>query len=380
MMNPKNTWLTRVGYITLGFVMALSLPAAAKLINQDAVYKWLTVFAEALEHIENQYVESIPQEKLARGAIEGLVQQLDPQSKFYTPEEFKSLMEQTKGEYGGIGVELGRIDNQHRILSILPNSPADQAGLEAQDSIITVNQKVVTELSTEKLHRLLTGTVKTQVVLGIMRETFVKPWTFTLTRDWVNRPSFKLQELEPDIIYVNVRLFSRGLGRALEKQLLGPSRPKAVILDLRDNPGGLFDEAVKVANIFLESGTIVRAEGRNQTILEVREATAKRTLTEPPLAVLMNQASASASEILAGALQDHKRAQIFGSTSYGKGSVQNIIDLSDGSGLKITVARYLTPSGKSIEGQGIKPDVSVTESEDRDNTLETSLRWLKSQL
>ena len=380
MMKRKSIWLTRVIYLTLGFVMALSLPAAAKLINQDAVYKWLTVFAEALEHIENQFVETVPQEKLARGAIEGLVQQLDPQSKYYTPEEFKNLMEQTDGEYGGIGVELGRIDGQHRILRILPHSPADNAGLEPQDSIVTVDQKTVNELSTEELHKLLTGSVKTQVVLGVMRETFAKPWTFTLTRDWVSKPSFKIQELEPNILYVHIRLFSRGLGRALETQLLGPSEPKALILDLRDNPGGLFDEAVKVANIFLESGTIVRAQGRNQAILEVREATPERTLTQPPLAVLMNQASASASEILAGALQDHKRAHIFGSTSYGKGSVQNIIDLSDGSGLKITVARYLTPSGKSIEGQGIRPDVNVTDSEDRDNTLDTSLRWLKSQL
>ena len=200
MMNRNSIWLTRVIYLSLGFVMALSLPAAAKLINQDAVYKWLTVFAEALEHIENQFVEVIPQEKLARGAIEGLVQQLDPQSKYYTPEEFKNLMEQTDGEYGGIGVELGRIDGQHRILRILPNSPADNAGLEPQDSIITVGQKAVTELSTEELHKLLTGSVKTQVVLGVMRETFAKPWTFTLTRDWVSKPSFKIQELEPDIL------------------------------------------------------------------------------------------------------------------------------------------------------------------------------------
>ena len=379
-MKPNHPWFSRAGYIALGFALALSLPAGAKIIEQDAVYQWLTVFAEALEHIENQFVDPVAQEKLAQGAIEGLVRQLDEQSKYYKPEDFKRLIEQTQGEYGGIGVELGLIDGQHTILSVLPDSPADNAGLEPQDLITGVNQQAVETMSTEELHELLTGPVNTQVVLAVMRDTFAKPWDFTLTRDWVKKPSFKIQELEPNIIYVRIHLFSRGLGRALEEQLLGPNLPKAVILDLRDNPGGLFDESVQVANLFLKKGTIVQAQGRHGTILESREATETKTLHASPLAVLMNQASASASEILAGALQDHKRAQVFGSTSYGKGSVQNIIDLSDGSGLKITVARYLTPSGKSIEGQGIKPDVAVDASKGRDNTLETSLRWLKSQL
>ena len=352
----------------------------AKVINQDPIYQWLTVFAEALEHIENQYVDTVSQEQLAHGAIQGLVNQLDPQSKYYNPEDFKSLLEQTQGEYGGIGVELGLINGEHKILSVLPNSPADNAGLEPQDSIIQVNQETVTQLSTEEVHQRLTGAVNTQVVLAVMRDTFAKPWNFTLTRDWVKKPSFKIQELEPNILYVHIQLFSRGVGRALEKQLFNPSEPKAVILDLRDNPGGLFDEAVQVANLFLETGTIVQAQGRGGAILEHREATPPKTLGQAPLAVLMNQASASASEILAGALQDHKRAQVFGSTSYGKGSVQNIIDLSDGSGLKITVARYLTPSGKSIEGQGIEPNVRIDSSKERDDSLETSLRWIKSQL
>ena len=380
MINPRRIWLERGIYVTLGFVLALALPASAKVIDQDAVYKWLTVFAEALEHIQNQFVEVIPQESLAHGAIQGLVDQLDEQSKYYSPDDFKNLIEQTQGEYGGIGVELGLINGQHRILSVLPDSPAEDAGLEPQDVIEKINQESLSERSTEEVHQLLTGEVQTLVVLSIMRDTFAKPWTFTLNRNWVKKPSFKIRELEPDILYVRIHLFSRGLGRALKKQLLGPDIPKALILDLRDNPGGLFDEAVDVADLFLESGIIVQAQGRNQAILESREAQKTGTLTEPPLAVLMNQASASASEILAGALQDHNRAQIFGATSYGKGSVQNIIDLSDGSGLKITVARYLTPSGKSIEGQGIQPDVAVESTQGRDNPLDTSLRWLKSQL
>ena len=198
--------------------------------------------------------------------------------KYYSADEFKSLLEQTQGEYGGIGVELGWVENEHRIVNIVENSPAEDAGLEPQDTIVAVNQKPVQNLNTQQLHEILTGSVGTQVVLSVMRETFEKPWNFTLTRQWVRRPSFKVQELEPDILYVDIHLFSRGVGRALEKQILGPQAPKALILDLRDNPGGLFDEAVHVANLFLSKGTIVQAAGRGGAILETRDARPERTL------------------------------------------------------------------------------------------------------
>ena len=195
--------------------------------------------------------------------------------------------------------------------------------------------------------------------LASCARAFLKPWNFTLTRHWVRKPALQVQDLEPGIRYVRIELFSRDVARDLRAHLLGPDRPKAVILDLRNNPGGLFNEAVAAADLFLSQGTIVSAAGRGNIILESRQAQANKTLNKAPVAILLNQQSASAAEILAGALQDHGRARVFGEVSYGKGSVQNIIDLSDGSGLKMTVARYLTPNGKSIEGQGIKPDVQI---------------------
>lgn len=379
-MNPKRLWKNRIVYLLLGLMLGAGLPAAAKVVKQDAVYAWLTVFAEVLEHIENQYVEVLPQESLAQGAIQGLVTKLDDNSQYYSADEFRKLIEKTGGEYGGIGLELAYINSEHRIVRVLNDSPAQDAGLEPLDVILSVDGTSITQLSTQELRTLLRGAADTRVVLGVMRESFVKPWNFTLTRQWVRKPALQVQDLEPGVRYIHIELFSRDVARDLQAHLLGPDKPKAVILDLRGNPGGLFNEAVAAADLFLSEGTIVSAAGRGHVIIESRQAQPEKTLIKAPLAVLIDQKSASAAEILAGALQDHKRAKVFGEVSYGKGSVQNIIDLSDGSGLKMTVARYLTPKGQSIEGQGIRPDVQLKATEKRDVPLEASLRWVKSQL
>jgi len=379
-MTHKRLWKNRIAYLLLGLTLGVGFPAGAKVVQQDAVYQWLAVFSEVLEHIENQFVDELPQETLAQGAIAGLVHQLDPYSKYYSPTEFQALRKQTEGEYGGIGLELALINGKHVIIRVLPDSPAQDAGLTAQDNIIAINSTPVTALSSKSVRDLLRGPPKTNVVLSVMRDEFSKPWDFTLTRQWVRKPALEVQDIEPGIRYVRIKLFSRYLSRDLRAHLLGPDRPKAVILDLRNNPGGLFNEAVALADLFLTEGTIVTAQGRNNLILEKEQAQPRKTLRDAPISVLINEKSASAAEILAGALQDHHRARIFGKTSYGKGSVQNIVELSDGSGLKITVARYLTPNKTNIDGRGIQPDVVIEQSSQRDEPLEAALRWTKSQL
>ena len=227
-------------------------PLRLKWFNKTP-YTWLTVFAEALEHIENQFVEVVP--KLwPEAPLKDWSSSSTLNRSTTLPMNSSHFWSRLK-EYGGIGVELGWVENEHRIVNIVENSPAEDAGLEPQDTIVAVNQKPVQNLNTQQLHEILTGSVGTQVVLSVMRETFEKPWNFTLTRQWVRRPSFKVQELEPDILYVDIHLFSRGVGRAW-KSNARPQAPKALILDLRDNPGGLFDEAVHVANLFLSKGPL----------------------------------------------------------------------------------------------------------------------------
>jgi len=362
---------SRVVLVALvAFLAGLSLGQVARAARRDGPsYRPLDVFAEVLAHVENAYVEELPEKELVYGAIEGLVAKLDPHSSFMRPDVYKQLKEETTGEFDGVGLELTVRGEQITVVSPIPDSPAERAGILPGDRILQIDGTSTRDFTLLDAIRKLKGAPGTRVTLQIMREAFQAAQDLTLLRDHIRTQSveWRLLDREAGLVYVRIKSFSertdRTLRRALDEaraQLGGEIRGLA--LDLRNNPGGLLDQAVRVSDRFLREGIIVTTEGRGQGNREVEMAREKDTEPEYPVVVLVNRGSASASEIVAGALQDHRRATILGTQSFGKGSVQTVIDLSDGSGLKLTQARYYTPRHRSIHEQGITPDLVVAEA------------------
>jgi len=328
----------------------------------DETYENLKIFTEVLRQIEQNYVEPQEPKTLIYGAIKGMVQNLDPHSSFMTKEEHKELLIETKGSFSGVGIEISIKDNLIVVVSPIEGSPAYQAGVKAEDKIIKIDDKNATDMTLQDAVKNIRGPKGSKVKLTIMREGEEKPLEFTLTRDVIPLKSVREYLLSPEIGYVRVSSFQSKTGEDLASalgRLEKGRRLKGLVLDLRNNPGGLLSQAIDVADLFLDSGVIVSTKGRNSS--QDIQATAKRNKTgrHYPMIVLVNSGSASASEIVAGALQDNKRALILGTKTFGKGSVQTILPLSDGSGLRLTTARYYTPSGRSIQASGIEPDIEL---------------------
>ncbi|MBI5068497.1 MAG: S41 family peptidase [Deltaproteobacteria bacterium] len=354
----------------VAFLAGLSLGQVARAAKREGTsYRPLDVFAEVLAHVENNYVEEVPEKELVYGAIEGLVGKLDPHSTFMRPEVYRQLKEETSGEFDGVGLELTVRADQITVVSPIPDSPGERAGILPGDRLLQIDGTSTRDFTLLDAIRKLKGAPGTRVTLQIMREGFQAPQDLTLLRDHIRTQSVEWRVLDRDagLLYVRVKSFTdrtdRSLKRALEegRTQLGHELG-GLALDLRNNPGGLLDQAVRVSDRFLREGIIVTTEGRGRGNREVEMAHGKETEPDYPVVVLVNRGSASASEIVAGALQDHKRATILGTQSFGKGSVQTVIDLSDGSGLKLTQARYYTPKHRSIHELGITPDVVVAES------------------
>ncbi len=326
------------------------------------VYKNLEIFAEVLRQIEDNYVEPQDTQKLIYGAIKGMVQSLDPHSSFMTKEEHQDLLIETKGSFSGIGIEITIKDNILTVVSPVEDTPAYKAGLKSGDRIIRIDDKSTRDMTLMDAVKLIRGKKGTKVKLTINREGIDKPLSFNITRDVIPLKSVKSYMLDDDIGYVRISTFqgntSDELVTHLDELELG-QKVKGLILDLRNNPGGLLTQAIAVSDVFLDSGLIVSTKGRNKD--QNIEESAKKDGTERdyPIIVLVNGGSASAAEIVAGALQDNKRALILGTRTFGKGSVQTILPLSDGSGLRLTTARYYTPSGRSIQLSGISPDIEL---------------------
>ncbi|MDX9721456.1 MAG: S41 family peptidase [Myxococcota bacterium] len=351
----------------VGFFVGSTLQRDAKAREVDQ-YTRLDTFAQVLSHIERNYVETVDSEKLVLGAVRGLVRALDPHSAYLTVEELKSLRDRTAGQFVGVGIELGVRDASLMIIAPLPGGPAERAGLKAGDVILNVDDVSTKDWGIEDAIKALRGPEGSTVRLGISRKGEPRPLEFILERQLVKLVSVEKSLLEPGYALIAVRSFASNIGfdvRQAYDELVEQNGEalKGLVLDLRGNPGGLLREAVDLSNVFLESGLIVTTEGRGGLELDRHEAKALRSHIETPLVVLINGASASAAEIVAGALQDHKRAVLVGSRSFGKGSVQNIYDLEDGSGLKLTIARYYTPSHRSIQGHGITPDIEAPDIE-----------------
>jgi carboxyl-terminal processing protease len=331
-------------------------------------YQTLDSFAQALSHISKGHVDVVDERKLIYGAIVGMVGELDPHSAFYTPGQYTRLRQDTEGEFGGVGIALGEAEAgilYPIIESIVPGSPAERAGLLPKDGVVEVNNSAtvvdgVSRAAAHAWHSRLRGTTGTRVAITVIRDGWKEPRKFKLVRERVAIPSVTSTRYG-SVAHIVIRRFreatTRDLRAALEKAMAVPNT--RVLLDLRGNPGGLLDKGISVADTFLDKGVIVSVVSRGGRNTEVARAHVAQSFTDFPMAVLVDQNSASASEIVAAALREHKRAKLIGVPTYGKGSVQTFLDLEDGSGLKLTTSRYLTPSGKTLEGQGLEPDVHV---------------------
>jgi carboxyl-terminal processing protease len=326
------------------------------------VYKNIDLFTEVLRQIEKSYVEPEDPQKLIYGAIKGMVQSLDPHSSFLTKEEHQELLIETKGTFSGVGIEITVRDSFLTVVSPIEGTPAYKAGIQAGDKIIKIDGKVTADMTLPEAVKSIRGEKGTKVNLTVMREGVDKPLEFTLTRDLIPIKSVRSYLLTPEMAYVRITNFQSktalDLSAALGKVENGREL-HGLILDLRNNPGGLLSQAIEVSDLFISSGVIVSTKGRDSSQDLYATAHKEKVERNYPMIVLVNGGSASAAEIVAGALQDNKRAIIMGTKTFGKGSVQTIIPLSDGSGLRLTTAMYYTPSGRSIQASGISPDIEL---------------------
>ena len=331
--------------------------------DNDKTFQKVKIFSEALSEIQKKYVEEKDGKDLIYGAIKGMLNTLDPHSAFLTPEEFKELEIETSGIFSGIGIEITLKDGILTVVSPIEGTPADKAGLRAGDKILQINDKNTKNMGLNEAVRVIRGPKGTKVNLTILQEGDKEPRKFTITREVIPIKSVKSKLLDDSYGYIRISTFQdktiEDFQTALKKLEATKGGIKGLVLDLRNDPGGLLNEAVKVADEFLDSGLIVYTQGRIKEQNMKFFAHPNKTQRTFPIVVLVNEGSASASEIVAGALQDQKRAIILGTQTFGKGSVQTIIPLDDGSGLKLTTARYYTPSGRSIQAKGITPDILV---------------------
>ena len=329
--------------------------------DSEAVYKGLKTFADVIEMIEKNYVDPVDTEKLVQEAIQGMVSSLDPHSLLLPPEEFEDLQIDTKGKFTGIGISISIRDGFVTVVSPIEGTPAYRAGIKAGDKIIKVDGKPVKDL--REAVKMMRGPKGTNVEVSIIRKGTPDPIVFNLVRDVIPIQSVRATLLKPGYGYVWVTHFRdqtfSDLKKALKKIEKETGSLKGLVLDLRDNPGGLLPQAIKISDLFLTGGDILSIKGRLKRHTRAFSAHDDKDDVKCPVVVLINGGSASASEIVAGALQDNKRAVILGTTSFGKGSVQTVETLRDGYGLKLTIARYYTPSGRSIQAKGIEPDIKV---------------------
>lgn len=339
--------------------------ASKALASGQDYYESLDVFSQVLHRIRQDYVDAVDVDKLMLGAINGMVKTLDPYSQYMTPKQYQSFQEETSGEYFGIGVEITQESNGLKIIAPYPGSPAEKAGLQPGDLIVKVDGVVIADSGSSDAVTRIKGRKGTKVVLGILRSDWKEPKDFSVERDQIHTPAVTSIMLEQGVGYVRVIQFQERVAVEVQDAIKGLSKNaplKGLVLDLRNNPGGLLDEAVEMADLFIEQGVIVSTKGRGED--DVKRARRSGTLDYFPMVLMINDGSASASEILAGALQDHKRAIVLGEPSYGKGSVQNIIRLENGGALRLTVAKYYTPNGRPIDPKNsIVPDVFLAASE-----------------
>src|SRR3954465_14295652 len=344
---------------------AVLMGSTARAATSDT-YRQLNLFGDVFERVRSDYVEKPDDSKLVESAISGMLAGLDPHSSYMDAKSFRDMQVQTRGEFGGLGIEVTMEDGLIKVVSPIDETPASKAGIMANDIITQLDDEAVQGLTLNKEVEKMRGPVNTKIRLKIVRKGADNPIEVTLVRDNIRVRSVRARVESDDIAYIRITTFNEQTTEGLKREIgaltsqIGADKLKGYILDLRNNPGGLLEEAVTVSDAFLERGEIVSARGRNAEETQRRTAHAGDLTKGKQVIVLINGGSASASEIVAGALQDHKRATLVGTRSFGKGSVQTIIPLGSGNGaLRLTTARYFTPSGKSIQAKGIVPDIEV---------------------
>ena len=354
--------------------------------DNSEIYKKIDLFGEVLEKINDEYVDEIDQSQSMDAAINGLLQSLDPYSAYMTPESFESMQTETSGEFGGLGIEVGMEAGVVKVISPIDNTPASKAGLKAGDYIVKINNTQVQGKSLMEAVELMRGPVGSSIEITVRRRGEKKALIFNIKREIIEVQSVKFELLEDNIGYIRLTSFNENSSTQIKEKIEKLNKNKNLkgyILDLRNNPGGLLSQAIEISDFFLENGEIVSTRSRQPS--ENRKWFAKKgdLINGKTLLVLINYGSASASEIVAGALKDHKRAIILGENSYGKGSVQSIIPLKNKGAIRLTIAKYYLPSGKSISGVGITPDIEVVESSDEfkinsetDNQLNFAIKLL----
>ena len=354
--------MKRILILSILFFNSISSLAYSK----NDLYEKIDLFGEVLEKIKKDYVDDVDQAEMMDSAINGVLQSLDPYSAYMSPELFKEMQTDTSGEFGGLGIEIGMEAGVVKVISPIDDTPAAKAGIKSGDYIVQIGKEQVQGKSLMEAVKLMRGPVGTSIDLTIRRKAVKKPLEFSITRKVIEVQSVnsKVISEEKNLGYIRLKSFNENSDKqilAAIKKFEKNKKIKGYVLDLRNNPGGLLTQAISITDFFLDDGEIVSTKGRN--ISETRKFFARRgdETKGKPLVVLINNGSASASEIFAGALKDHKRAIILGENSYGKGSVQSIIPLRNGGGMRLTISKYYLPSGKSISEVGVTPDIFVEE-------------------
>ena len=351
-----------IGSLLVVLTLSIGGSVASKGTDSSATYEQLKLFTEVLSIVQNQYVDEVPPKELIYSAIKGTLRGLDPHSSFLDPDSYREMQVETTGSFGGLGIEITLRDDVLTIVSPIEGTPAYRAGLQTGDRIVKIDGLSTKDMQLQDAVKRMRGRPGTKVMITVVREGWTEPKDVEIVREQIRVHSVRTADLGGGVAYVKLRQFQEqtppDLAAALEKAAKGGM--KALLLDLRNNPGCLLTAAVEVTEEFVEDGKlVVYTEGRVRNQNMRFSAHAKKSYPRLPMVVLVNQGSASASEIVAGALQDWGRAIIVGTQTFGKGSVQTIIPLSDGSGLRLTTAKYFTPKGRSIHGKGITPDIIV---------------------
>ena len=370
------------------FFFIISFKAQAN--TSDKLYEKIDLFGEVLEKVKEEYVDEVDQADVMDSAINGVLQSLDPYSAYMSPELFKSMQTESKGEFGGLGIEIAMEGGVVKVIAPIADTPAEKVGIKAGDYIVKIGKEQVQGKSLLEAVKLMRGPVGTPIELTVRRKNVKKPLEFKIIRKIieVKSVSSKLIGKEKDLGYIRLKSFNENSDKQFLKTIKNfeeKSKIKGYVLDLRNNPGGLLNQAINITDFFLEDGEIVSTKGRKSS--ETRKFFARKgdEVKGKPIVVLINNGSASASEIFAGALKDHKRAIILGENSYGKGSVQSIIPLKNGGGMRLTISKYYLPSGKSISEVGVTPDILVEEegeefliNSEKDNQLKYAIKLFNS--